>query len=898
LLLASGAAVASYLQTALPMLSAERQAMRLRSRYLAALLRQPPAWHDTHADAGECSTRLSENVLLVQAGMGEKLAGALQHGTTFIAGLIVGFVTSWRLTLVIFACTPMLIFIVALLKNSTSRYEKEATDSYARAGDAATEALSLIRSVAAFSGERAEVARYEGHLAAAEAAGARKGWIMGGAVGGMFGVMFATYAVALGVASVFVIESRAANPACLFNPSLAGCFSGGDVIRCFMAVLIGAFALGQAGPNFAAMASAQASAVALFRVIDAAPVIDSEGGGEKPDKGALRGELEFKNVTFRYPSRPEVAVLDNFSLRVRPGENLALVGESGSGKSTLVALLLRFYDVEAGAVLVDGLDVRRWDVAHLRECLALVSQEPLLFAASLRENIAMGLPAGCPLPAGGVEAAAAAASAHDFISALPAGYDTVCGTATATTLSGGQRQRVCIARALLRNPRILLLDEATSALDNASERAVQAAIDDLLSGRAAGVGGGGGAGAKRTSLVIAHRLSTITGSDRIAVLAKGRVVEEGRFGELMEKEGGLFRALWALQEVSGGEGGGAAGAAAGAPAPASASAPAPLAAAPPAAPKAAGAAAAAGKAAAAEEGGAGKEKVTWDSQAEKDLPEVSSARVWAMQREDWHLMAATFFASMVSGCVQPCFGLIYSEFIVSFFKPDDELRASATVFGGAFVGIAAAIFLSTLVRIGASNLMGEKLTRKLRVLSFEAVLRQPMAFFDSPRNAVGRLNTRLGTDAALVRGGTGESLGQVLQGAAAILCAAVISLTASWRLGLVLLSVMPLAAVGAMYQNKAFVGFSVGAAKALEESGHVAVEAMAGLRVVAAFGLQGRVAGAYGEALKAPLAAGVARAWSGGLGLGFSQCVVPSSHTRTTHALAHKPPSAHPLRAR
>ncbi len=895
--------MASYLQTALPMLSAERQAMRLRSRYLAALLRQPPAWHDTNADAGECSTRLSENVLLVQAGMGEKLAGALQHGTTFIAGLIVGFVTSWRLTLVIFACTPMLIFIVALLKNSTSRYEKEATDSYARAGDAATEALSLIRSVAAFGGERAEVARYEGHLAAAEAAGARKGWIMGGAVGGMFGVMFATYAVALGVASVFVIESRVANPACLLNSSLAGCFSGGDVVRCFMAVLIGAFALGQAGPNFAAMASAQASAVALFRVIDAAPVIDSEGGGEKPDKGALRGELEFKNVTFRYPSRPEVAVLDNFSLRVRPGENLALVGESGSGKSTLVALLLRFYDVEAGAVLVDGLDVRRWDVAHLRECLALVSQEPLLFAASLRENIAMGLPAGCPLPAGGVEAAAAAASAHDFITALPAGYDTVCGTATATTLSGGQRQRVCIARALLRNPRILLLDEATSALDNASERAVQAAIDDLLSGRAAGVGGGGGAGAKRTSLVIAHRLSTITGADRIAVLAKGRVVEEGRFGELMEREAGLFRALWALQEVSGGEGGGAHGgaaggaarpAAAGAPAPAGASAPAPVAAPPPAAPPAA--AATAPKAAGAAGGKAAAEKkVTWDSQAEKDLPEVSAARVWAMQREDWHLMAATFFASMVSGCVQPCFGLIYSEFIVSFFMPDDELRRSATVFGGAFVGIAAAIFLSTLVRIGASNLMGEKLTRKLRVLSFEAVLRQPMAFFDSPRNAVGRLNTRLGTDAALVRGGTGESLGQVLQGAAAILCAIVISLTASWRLGLVLLSVMPLTALGAMYQNKAFVGFSVGAAKALEESGHVAVEAMAGLRVVAAFGLQGRVAGAYGEALKAPLAAGVARAWSGGLGLGFSQCVYAKQPH--THAYAQLPLALARLRA-
>ena len=874
-LLASGAAVASYFQTALPMLAAERQAMRLRSRYLAALLRQPPAWHDTHGDAGEVSARLSENVILIQAGMGEKLTGALQQATTFFAGLVVGFVTSWKLTLVIFACTPMIVILIALLKNSTSRHEKDATDSYARAGDAVTEALSLVRSVAAFGGERAEVARYDGHLATAQAAGARKGWIMGSAVGGMFGVMFLTYAVAMGVASVFVIQSRAANPACMYEPSLAGCFSGGDVIRCFMAVLIGAFALGQAGPNFASMASAQAAAVALFKVIDSAPAIDTAGGGAKPDKASLKGHLEFRGVTFSYPSRPEVKVLDNFSLTVRPGEHLALVGESGSGKSTLVLLLLRFYDVEAGAVLVDGLDVKEWDVAHLRECLALVSQEPLLFSASLRENIAMGLPEGAPLPAGGVEAAAASASAHDFISALPNGYDTVCGTSTATTLSGGQRQRVCIARALLRDPRILLLDEATSALDNASERAVQAAIDDLLSGRAAGVGGG--AGSKRTSLVIAHRLSTITGADRIAVLAKGRVVEEGRFGELMAREGGLFHALWALQDVSTPRSSPAspssASGAHAATAPPTAAAPAAAAAAAPAAPPRAAAphADAPKKKATAGAHAAAAEEKAWDALVENDLPEVSSARVWAMQMEDWGLMALTFFASLVSGCVQPCFGLVYSDFIVAFFQPDDALRASATTYGGAFVGIAAVIFFSTWIRIGASNLLGEKLTRKLRVLSYEAVLRQPMAFFDAPRNAVGRLNTRLGVDAALVRGGTGESLGQVLQGCAAIVCAIVISLTASWRLGLVLLSVMPLVALGAKYQNKAFVGFSVGAAKALEESGHVAQEAASGLRVVAAFGLQGRVSKAYEEALQAPLAAGVARAWQGGLGLGFSQ---------------------------
>ena len=300
LYLSVGAAVASYLQTALPMLAAERQAMRMRSRYLHALLRQPPAWHDVNGAAGEVSARLSEAILIIQGGMGEKLAGGIQQFTTFAAGLIVGFVTSWKLTLVIFACTPMIVIIIGILKNSTSKYEKDATDSYARAGDAATEAMSLIRSVAAFGGERAEVARYEGHLREALHAGVRKGWVMGFAVGSMFCVMFLTYAVAMGVAALFVLQSRSDNPLCFYNPALAGCFSGGDVIRCFMAVLIGAFALGQAGPNFASMASAQAAAATIFAVIDETPSIDtSSTEGERPAKGELKGRIEFRSVTFR-----------------------------------------------------------------------------------------------------------------------------------------------------------------------------------------------------------------------------------------------------------------------------------------------------------------------------------------------------------------------------------------------------------------------------------------------------------------------------------------------------------------------------------------------------------------------------------------------------------------------
>jgi ATP-binding cassette subfamily B (MDR/TAP) protein 1 len=279
LIISLGAFVAGLLQNALPMLASERQMARLRAAYLAALLRQPPAWHDTRKDAGEVASRLSADTLLIAGGIGEKLTGGIQHAVTFLAGLAVGFSTSWKLTLVIMSCVPLLVGIVVALKESISRFEKDSADAYAKAGDAAGEGVSLIRAVSASGGEAHEVARYDSHLAAAEAAGVSKGLVMAVCVGGIFSTMFVTYAVALAAGAQFVLDSRAANAACRYNPLEAGCFSGGDVIQCFMAVLIGAFALGQAGPNIAALGSAQAAAYHLWAVCDEVPAIDSEKRG-------------------------------------------------------------------------------------------------------------------------------------------------------------------------------------------------------------------------------------------------------------------------------------------------------------------------------------------------------------------------------------------------------------------------------------------------------------------------------------------------------------------------------------------------------------------------------------------------------------------------------------------
>lgn len=237
------------------------------------------------------------------------------------------------------------------------------------------------------------------------------------------------------------------------------------------------------------------------------------------------GSVELRSVSFRYPARPEVQVFHQFSLKVEPGRSLALVGQSGSGKSTVISLVERFYDAEAGQVLVDGCDVKEMDLQCLRTKVGLVSQEPVLFSCSVRDNICYGNPGASQQQ---VEDAARAANAHSFIQKLPEGYSTQVGEG-AIQLSGGQKQRVAIARAILKDPTILLLDEATSALDAESERLVQDALEKLMVGR--------------TSIVVAHRLSTIRNADSIAVVQQGKIVEQGSHAQLMQNPLGAYASL-------------------------------------------------------------------------------------------------------------------------------------------------------------------------------------------------------------------------------------------------------------------------------------------------------------------------------------------------------------------
>ena len=309
----------------------------------------------------------------------------------------------------------------------------------------------------------------------------------------------------------------------------------------FYSIVMGAFSLGQVGPNMTAFASARAAAARIYEVIDRTPAIDTTSDrGVTLNRSQVRGAISFKNVTFAYPSRPHQPVLSKFSVDIKPGETVAFVGESGSGKSTLLQLFQRFYDPQSGSIEVDGKPLTGLNVQSLRSLIGIVSQEPALFAMSIRDNIALGALEE-NVEDDRIRHAAQLASATEFIERLAEKYNTPVGE-RGIQLSGGQKQRIAIARAILRNPSFLLLDEATSALDSRSEREVQKALDQLVSK--------GSAGSGRTTLVIAHRLSTVANVDRIIVLHQGSIVEEGTPAELMAKEGGYYRKLLEMQSLT------------------------------------------------------------------------------------------------------------------------------------------------------------------------------------------------------------------------------------------------------------------------------------------------------------------------------------------------------------
>jgi ATP-binding cassette subfamily B protein len=489
----------------------ERVVADLRNAVYANVIRMDPTFFEV-TRTGEVLSRLTADTTLVQSISGVGISISLRSALTLIGSLIMLVATSPMLTLMIVLSMPLIVGPLLMLGRRVRRLSRDSQDRVADTSALAGETINAVQTVQAFNLESLHTARFGDAVEHSFRVAVRRtrvrAWLTAMATMLVFGAI--TAVLWIGAHQV-----------------LAGRLTFGQLSQ----FLLYAGYMGIAAASLSEMwGEVQRAAGAMERLVELAEAEPNIKAPMLPVKlpEPSRGRIEFEDVVFRYPSRPETAALDDFTLRIEPGETVAFVGPSGAGKSTTFQLLLRFYDPAAGRILIDGVDIARAAPEEVRRRIGLVPQDTVLFGASARENIRYGRPGATDAE---IEAAARAAEADEFIRALPQGYDTFLGE-RGTRLSGGQRQRIAIARAILKDPPILLLDEATSSLDAASELLVQQALEKLME--------------QRTTIIIAHRLATVQKADRIVVVNHGRIVASGTHSQLLAASS-LYARLAELQ---------------------------------------------------------------------------------------------------------------------------------------------------------------------------------------------------------------------------------------------------------------------------------------------------------------------------------------------------------------
>ncbi|ORY32772.1 P-loop containing nucleoside triphosphate hydrolase protein [Rhizoclosmatium globosum] len=827
---------AGYSSQCLWVLAGENQSRRIRELYLQAILRQDLSWFDM-AEEGSLTTRLAQDTSLIQDGISEKFGLCIQCVAQFVAGFVISFVKGPTLALVLLAAVPLMAGVGIVMFGLLTKLTAQGQNAYAEAGAVAEQVISGIRTVYSFSLQSRFADKYDAKLEKAEKADLRGGYTRGIGFGSFMLVMFCTYGLAFWYGSRLVLQGR---------------MPGQDVLVTFFSLMMGSMALMMIPSNLAAVGSARGAAFKIFATIDRYPVIDSSSDkGEKPTE--LIGKIEFKNVAFQYPTRPESKIFEDFSFTIEPGKTVAFVGPSGSGKSSTVQLIQRFYDPLAGSVSLDGRDLTTLNVRWLRQQIGIVSQEPCLFNTTIKQNILLGA-VDDNVTEAQLHEACKMANCHNFIIKLPQGYDTMVGE-HGGMLSGGQKQRIAIARALIKNPKILLLDEATSALDTQSERLVQSALDT--------------ASKNRTTIVIAHRLSTIKTADKIVVLAKGKIIESGTHNELLAL-GGTYFELVEKQKIR-------------------QQVESTLSTAAPVEEVPSGAATevvkdTTGQAVETrlkiEDASAMNSAFTKAQQlklAEQKRLLQQKAPIWRvvmLLKPEWGYVFLGIIGASGAGVIFPVFALLFSSVTVVLLDPtqiDPGPFQGANVYAFAFVCIGVGAFIMYTLQFIGFEMAGSALTRRLRVMTFKSLMRQEVGFFDDEAHSLGALTSRLAIDASKVGDLVTKVWADLTQIIVTGVCGLTIGLVYSWQLTFILLLAVPFVIVSTYYESRVRKGFEDTTKKAYEESGTIAAEAFKEIRTVAALTREKYFEDRYRANLEHPHQLALEKAKYASLGNGVTQ---------------------------
>ncbi|XP_033149531.1 LOW QUALITY PROTEIN: multidrug resistance protein homolog 65 [Drosophila busckii] len=798
-----------------------RQVTRMRIKLFESVMRQDIGWHDL-ATKQNFAQSMTDDIEKIRDGISEKVGHFLYLIVGFIITVGISFGYGWKLTLAVSCYIPLVIavnYYVAKIQGTLTAREQE---SYAGAGNLVEEILNSIRTVVSFGGEKQEAERFDNFLVPARKASQWKGAFSGLSDALLKSMLFLSCAGAFWYGVNLILDDRYVEDK-EYTPAI--------LMIAFFGIIVGADNIARTAPFLESFATARGCATNLFKVIDLSSKIDPLSTDGKLLNYGLRGDVEFQDVFFRYPSRPEIIVHRGLNIKIRAGQTVALVGSSGCGKSTCIQLLQRFYDPVFGSVLLDELDIRKYNIQWLRSNTAVVGQEPVLFLGTIAQNISYGKPNATQRE---IEAAATQAGAHEFISNLPESYRTMIGE-HGSQLSGGQKQRIAIARALIQNPKILLLDEATSALDYNSEKLVQQALDLASKGR--------------TTIVVSHRLSAIRGADKIVFIHEGKVLEEGSHDDLMALEGAYYnmvragdinmpddldkeenledtkRKSLALYEKS------------------------------------------------FETSPLNFEKnqknsvqfeepiskPSKDSNKLKESKQVEEKpnffgtfmRIVRMSRPEWCYLILGSISSIAVGCIYPAFSIIFGEFYAALAEQDEKVALSRTaVLSWACLGVAVITGIICFLQTYLFNYAGVWLTTRMRALTFKSMIKQEVGWFDEEQNSVGALSARLSGEAAGVQGAIGYPLSGMIQALSNFITGISVSMVYNWKLALLCLANCPIIVGSVILEAKMMSNALIREKQVLEEASRIATESISNVRTIAGLRREADVIRQYTEEIK------------------------------------------------
>ncbi|KAJ4304148.1 GTPase-activating protein [Collariella sp. IMI 366227] len=810
--LAIGEFVTAYIATVGFIYTGEHISAKIREHYLESCMKQNIGFFDK-LGAGEVTTRITADTNLIQEGISEKVGLTMQAVATFVAAFVIGFISFWKLTLILVSTVVALMLCMGGGSRFIVKYSRQNIAAYAQGGSIAEEVISSVRNAVAFGTQDRLAKQYDTHLIRAETFGFKLKTTLGVMVAGMMCILYLNYGLAFWMGSRFLVGGEVALS---------------KVLIVMMSVMIGAFNLGNVAPNIQAFTTALGAAAKIYSTIDRSSPIDSSSDTGRKLENVV-GTIRLENIKHIYPSRPEVVVMDNVSLNIPAGKTTALVGASGSGKSTIIGLVERFYSPIEGTVFLDDVDITTLNIRWLRQQISLVSQEPTLFGTTIYENIRHGL-IGTKWENEGperqkelVEDAAKMANAHDFITSLPEGYETNVGE-RGFLLSGGQKQRIAIARAVVSDPKILLLDEATSALDTKSEGVVQAALEVASEGR--------------TTISIAHRLSTIKDAHNIVVMSTGRIVEQGAHDELLEKRGAYFNLVTAqaiaaeellIRKASNRNNS------------------------TPEDPddniqaklnRSQTQQSASSLALAARKSQPGKKYGLWT------LIKV----IASFNRQEWKLMLVGLFFSAICGCGNPTQAVFFAKLISALSVPVSEatiphIKSEASFWSLMYLMLAFVMLISFAIQGVVFAKCSERLVHRVRDMSFRSMLRQDVEYFDLDENSAGALTSFLSTETTQVAGLSGSTLGTLVLVFTTLVAACTVALAMGWKLALVCIATMPILIGCGFFRFWMLAHYQRRAKQAYSSSASYASEAITAIRTVAALTREEDVLNHYKAAL-------------------------------------------------